>query len=143
MVIKSDGTLEGVGDDPKKHRKLIAAVNCYAKQYVIKLAAGEIEKPSAADCFYCVMREEKTGKPLGELTKDRDHILSHLEEKYFVPSLVVNAVESKPISRIASDWLCVKFNHDDIDLSMFDDIARRQIESSLKRYLKLQLGLSA
>ena len=99
-----DTTVKGEGADPKATQKLRKRVQKYSKDYIDAMLAGEVPAPSAGDCFYCAMREANPGKvsgiesgngrTLGECFKDQDHILSHLEESYFVPSLLPCAFET-------------------------------------------------
>lgn len=59
----------------------------YAKGYVEALKAGAIDYPSGGDCWACLMRgpEGQEGFP------GSSHLQDHLKEKYYVPSLLVNA----------------------------------------------------
>lgn len=52
----------------------------YAKDYVQALKDGLVPYPSSGDCWYC----------LGML-EGSEHFLSHIEENYFVPTLLINA----------------------------------------------------
>ncbi len=69
--------------------KLQKEINKYAQKFA---DAMPVELPSSGDCWYCSMVEEGTGRPWGDLSKDRDHLLSHIEEEYFVPSLALLAL---------------------------------------------------
>lgn len=62
----------------------------YAKDYVKALKAGEVDFPNGGDCCACLMRGPK-GQ---EAFEGSGHILQHIEESYFVPSLLVNAGRS-------------------------------------------------
>jgi len=76
--------------DSKAETKLRKQIADYCKALV---AALPLPKPSGGDCWYCYFREQETGLPLGEVNKDTDHLKSHLEDNYFVPSLVWRALE--------------------------------------------------
>lgn len=93
ITFHSDGKVTGQGNDPKAETKLRGQVQKFARKYVEALRAGKIPPPSSGDCWYCSMRETGTRKPLGECFSDRDHILSHLKENYFVPSMLYRALE--------------------------------------------------
>jgi|CXWL01.1.fsa_nt_gi hypothetical protein len=90
-TIHPDGTITGTGPDPKALAKERARVVKFAKGYITALAAGDVPPPGPGDCFYCAMREVKTGKPLGECQHDGSHIREHIRESYYVPSLLWNA----------------------------------------------------
>ncbi len=51
--------------------------------------------PDSGDCWFCLMKEEKSRKPLGDCTADHSHLISHLEENYLTGSLIINALREK------------------------------------------------
>lgn len=88
MTIKADGT-------PVKPRKTAAyekrlktikkQAKEYARAYVKALQAGAVDYPNGGDCWYCLMFDK------GNAGASADHIRQHIKERYFVPSLLVNA----------------------------------------------------
>jgi hypothetical protein len=141
ITIHDGGTVTGDGADPKEIEKLRKQAGRYADAFVTALFEGKVPAPSNGDCWFCLFREVGTGKTWGELG-DNSHILGHFDEGYYVPSLLVRAVEVFPISPIAQDVLHKIW----IGESAHDwsgGIARNQIRKSLYRYLKRQLGLAA
>lgn len=62
----------------------------YAKAYVKALEDGLIAYPGGGGCWYCSMITEDK-KPLGEAINNTQHLIDHMNEGYFVPSLLVNA----------------------------------------------------
>lgn len=66
------------------------AVSAYVKAATAALAEG-LPMPSGGDCWLCSM-VGTDGKPWGDSSGDTEHLTSHIEESYFVPSLLVNAV---------------------------------------------------
>lgn len=106
MVIHPDGTITGgtALAEYQENIKLRRKVRNYARAYVEALRAGQVPEPSNGDCWGCLMvSADGNGKgkraPLG----GRDHILSHMEEKYFVPSLLVRAFEEFGASMAMKD----------------------------------------
>lgn len=96
MVLHPDGTVTGAGEDRgREEKRLRQAAAKYAKGFAQAWAEGKVPTPSARDCLYCHMREVGTKKPLGEMSPEsgKDHILAHIKEKYYVPSLLWRAVE--------------------------------------------------
>ncbi len=85
------GRLTHCGPAPERVRKERAKVRKFAGEFMAKLEAGKVPHPSAGDCWYCGLRNVGTGKPVGECFGDKDHIVSHLKERYYVPSLLLNA----------------------------------------------------
>lgn len=126
------GRFKGYAKDDKKENKLRKAVQVYSKKVVESLP---LPLPSGADCWYCAMREEKTGLPLGECSHNQDHILSHLKEGYLVPSLVQRAIEQAGAGPF---WFQEAFNPEH---KSFGDWHKKQVGKFVKRYLYKQLGL--
>ena len=69
--------------------KLRARVRKYAAAFVDALFAVKVPAPSNGDCWGCLMVTKDGKAPMG----GADHILSHLDENYYVPSLLVRALE--------------------------------------------------
>ena len=89
MTINFDGT-PVKPKQPEKYEKQLKAIKKQAKQYasdfVKELKAGNIAMPSGGDCWGCAMRDD-TGKTV----MGAHHLRDHMSEKYYVPSLLVNA----------------------------------------------------
>lgn len=94
LVIKANGepvapitTTEQNGYEAKL-KEIKKDAKIYAKNYVEALKAGAVGLPSGADCWGCyfAINSERYAQPMGA-----DHIRQHMEEKYYVPSLLVNA----------------------------------------------------
>lgn len=86
IVIKADGT-PIKPKQPKAHEKKLKAIKKQAKEYahgyVEALKKGLIDYPNGGDCWYCLMFKD--------VSKSNEHLKSHIKEKYYVPSLLVNA----------------------------------------------------
>lgn len=80
-------TSEDDKEDAENKKKLRRDINQYAHEYAKAFVQGEIPKPGPRDCFYCFFEDSATGLPVS----DGAHILRHVEESYFVPSLLVRA----------------------------------------------------
>lgn len=135
-----------VGAEPlgeaRENSKLRRRVNQYSKDYVAALFNGDVPKPGAGDCFFCGLRTGN-GNTMGEEFHDRSHILSHLDEKYYVPSLVARAMETGPVSQvmrwaIGEKWFPEQFPSN--GHSFADKYTRDQIAKVLGRYILRQLG---
>ena len=70
-----------------KNKKLKADIKKYVDGFVKHIDAGKLENPGPGDCWYCLMFE-----PAGQGSPD--HIRDHLTEKYYVPSLLINAIKA-------------------------------------------------
>lgn len=142
LIINPDDTFTGLLplDDAKEKNKLRRRVNLFAKHYIEEFQAGNIPAPSNGDCFYCVMRTVDGNIPLGEAVHDKDHIMSHLEESYFVPSILNRAFETLPHSP-AMGWALAKhWGGQDIPVP---DFVYDQLRKNVSRYLLRQLGQAA
>ena len=88
MVIDADGTPVKPQMPAKyeaKLKKIKADAKVYARGFVEALKSGAVELPSAGDCWYCSMFDKELN------TGNVEHIREHMREKYYVPSLLVNA----------------------------------------------------
>ncbi len=146
MTFYPSGKITGAGriDLGTREKKTRKQASEYARVFVDKLYAGEIPAPSAGDCWHCVMRD-KAGTPLGELTRDASHVHGHLTEKYYVPSLLVNALKMFGAS-VAATQTAHAFMQNQVQHAFSRDRAdfiAKQIEKCVRRYVLRQLGLAS
>lgn len=144
LIDVANDSIEGVGEDPGKIKKLNRQVGAYVNGFVVALLEGDVPAPGPGDCWMCsmtVMGEE--GKSLGDLT-DSDHVLSHIEEKYYVPSLLMRAIDEFPIGPLIIAMLQEVWSGEDVDSwKSMHDVAKRKLKSSLRRYVKRQVELAS
>jgi len=107
MRILADGAVEGAGseEEMKAQKKLARDIRRYAQGYAAAFVNRKVPAPSGGDCFYCLFKEVGSGRSWGEAAGMTDHLISHMEEKYFVPSLLVNAIRYSPVSMFAEDYI--------------------------------------
>jgi len=136
ITFHADGSITGAAtpeqsDIEKSLRKQILS---FSKGLSAKLP---LPVPGAGDCFYCQMREVKTGLPLGEYNHDTSHLTSHMEEGYYVPSLIWRALESAGCNPRGSGcaWFEIAFGK--LNIGSKDTVCRM-----LKKYLYRQFGLA-
>lgn len=155
-VIHPDGTLSGAEpiSEYDKALKLRRRVQRFAAKYIEAFGKGKVPAPSNGDCLYCnVGFRSQENKPLGETVHDKDHILSHLEENYFVPSLLMRAFETMPHSQVMGWAIGEKWGKEreqaaeifsKIDGgSQFFDMVRTDLQKMLSKYILRQLGQAA
>jgi len=142
IKILPDRTIQGAGPPADKLKKLNKAITKYTRDYISALFAGKVPKPSSGDCWFCLLKSQN-GETMGEAFRDQDHLLSHFEEKYYVPSLLVRAIELYPTSRYAMWGLGYLWGELEHGKTCVDDLTKRQLRSSLRRYLRRQLGLAS
>jgi hypothetical protein len=108
--------------------------------------------PSGGDCWYCVMTvlhpesqphrpiltDETLGDRIGYSNPD-NHLMSHLQEQYIVPSLLVSALREygSPVSR----WTLQALMEGNVSSDFEVDHLKRMLRSSLNRYFKVRLGI--
>ena len=147
-IINPDGSFTGfekyTESKAKAQRKLFKQIKDYCDAYMEKMRSGTLGAPSGGDCWYCYMKTED-GKALGDISHS-DHILSHIKEKYYVPSLIVNAMKGK-LAPFHTWVLGASFNYKNdskakefIDNIKKKDYAWHYIHNQLYRYIKAQLG---
>lgn len=141
IVILPDGEITGYVDHSTKDIKLRKDIKKYAKGFVKALLSGKVERPNGGDCWNCYMREVETNKPLGEITNDTDHLLSHFQERYYVGSLLYRAIELYPMCQIANMGLYELWQNDAIPEKWYADILAENAYKSLVKYLYSQFNL--
>lgn len=117
---------------------LTKQINEYAKNFVAKLEAGEIDMPSGADCWFCYMTADNN-KSMGDSLGDHDHLLEHISEGYYVPTLLLRAVNEHG-SLAGYEWVHAHLFHGASSwdgFGRFGDDARKCLVS----YLKLRLAV--
>ena len=149
ITLHPDGTVTGEGEDPKAQAKLRKRAKAYAKAYVKALYAGELPSPSGGDCWGCCMVPAAGSTPAPhDGLAGPDHMLSHLDEKYYVPSLVLRALDRFGGSQAAQhDVACLLWpdqapKRDDGTVSMFGCM-EDQVLRMVRRHVYEQLGLGA
>ena len=119
----------GVTSKEKKEDLKFNLYNGLIKAYCNKLKGLEtLPVPDSGDCLYCSMYEEKTSKPIGEVFKDKKHLIAHLNEEYIHGSLIFNALKA------------AGYNNPGVIFQM--DI-RDSIVRAVRKYFKRQLGMVA
>ena len=139
MTLYPDGTVSGEGDDPKLQKKIRKDIRKFTHKYMVAFWDGDVPTPGGGDCWGCYLN-----------MRDTDHLLSHMDEEYYVPSLLAKAIQRFPISQAARHVLSVAWSPDEAEAQGFSleqekvgwssDIANEQLEKSLRRYLYEQLG---
>lgn len=125
------GEFSGVGPDPAETRKLRVSVRRYASDFVAALIDGDVPMPSGGDCWICLVPG-----------KDKNHILSHIEEKYYVPSLLLRAIESFKPSKAVCWAIGERWGQCEALLPLEDTFITAQVRKLITRQCYRQLGLA-
>jgi hypothetical protein len=137
---ETDYTVSYTGEppaDPKATRKIKRTIRKFSNDYISALLAGNVPAPSGGDCWHCLMFD-KDGASI-----NTEHLTSHMskEERYFVPSLLNNAIKAFSVSIAAKYTLAHHWSDDrlkDKAIAMVfeqEGIASAQLTKSLTRYL--------
>jgi len=148
ITIAADGTVSGEGTDPKEQLRLRKRIRDYCKAYIAALQLDNVPAPSGGDCFGCALVDKDGNPGLGT-----DHLISHLEENYFVPSLLMLAVKRFPVSQAAMWFLGGLWGERDDSPAArthaaatgdhFAGIGCQQLQKALQRYMFEKLGTAA
>jgi hypothetical protein len=138
----NDNTISGEGklSDKQETDKLRKQIKKYVKSYITELFNGNVSAPDSGDCWYCLMITD-TDEPLGEAIKDKSHIISHLDENYYVPSLLRNAINNYPVSQVAKWILSYLWYKTDSNIDYLHDLSKDQLSKSLYKYICQQMGI--
>lgn len=138
ITIGKRGKVSGVGIVPDAN--LPKRISRYATDFANAWAEGKIEAPSGGDCWYCALRDMATGKPMGDGRPD-SHFSEHMDEGYYVPSLMVTAIEEIGASNFAKDAITRGWQGETLS-EWQRDIAKRDISRAVRRYVRRQFGLA-
>ena len=142
LCVTADGQIIGAGtiDDVSEEKALRKNIGKYAARYVKALYAGEIGTPDNGDCWGCLMVSDDGKHPMG----GRSHILSHIKEDYFVPSLIWNAMNYRS-SVVMKHNVAVLQKHPGAGGSkLFDaDFVRKDLLKAVRKHCLRECGLAA
>ena len=140
MELFDNGTVTGEGVDPKATQKLRKRVINYSKAYATAFLAGDVPAPSGGDCWACSMITSDGKAPMG----GADHILNHLDEKYYVPSILSRMFDAGTLSLYAKDFIGRTWSPDHESPTVVrDDIVLDQIYKTVKKFCFRELGLAS
>ena len=144
ITLHPDGTITGFApeSDKQAEKKLRAAIRKYAQNFTTALLAGKIGAPSSGDCLLCNL--DRAALQQGKIADpgDSEHIRSHIDESYFVPSLLINAMDEMGAS-IMDRQTVHELMHGVTVHETFKGWLARDISSILRRYLYRKLGTGA
>ena len=123
MILTSSGPSTEV-NDPEKAKAMKKRIDKYVNAYVKKLVARELDAPGGGDCWMCSM-----GMP-------REHLESHMEEEYFVPSLILRANDEIPnLSQAHMAVLAYWFKNHEVKRESWEKFTETAVKRLLKRYM--------
>ena len=162
MTIYENGEIEDAltPADLADKRRFARKAKRFIKRFLDKLVACEVEPPGLGDCLYCQVEAGSQKTQLGVLTKDgvrphtfaesADHVRSHIDEGYFVPSMLMNAVNEMggPQACYAPTRSVMYYLWQEKDkekakeyMKAFDFCVRRDFNKALRNYVFRRIGL--
>lgn len=118
-------------DEMDSIKKLRERIKKYARLCSDSLP---IPHPGPGDCFFCSLVDKDSGKPWGD--DKTDHLLSHMEEGYVVPSLVYNAL--KEDGELNSMTMQGAFGGENKLL----DLAQEHVRRAVRKYMYRRFGIA-
>jgi len=147
IELRSDDSITGAGPDPKATQKLRKRINQFAKDYATAFCTGKIPAPSGGDCWACCMVTEEGKSAIGS-----DHILTHLDESYFVPSMLNRMMSNKTehfgyvdhmFSTMDKDYIGRTWSPDHQQPnSDYGSMTQKRIHKAIRKFCFHELGLA-
>jgi hypothetical protein len=141
MSIGPRGGIRNAGSPARerKEQKQRKRINAFARSFAAAVVAGEVPLPSGGDCWFCLMFDKEPRK----METSADHLWGHVEESYFVPSLLVNACEALGASDALRSSIYGWATGDDKYVwFQRDNWGEQQVANIVRRYMLRRLGFS-
>jgi hypothetical protein len=129
-IVNSSGQLINRTDDSaelEKYKRLDRMINKYIRGFADDAIANGLKNPGGGDCLLCQMFSQAS--EISATLKDVDHVYSHLEEQYFVPSLLFWALKVKGYSNPSFIWAMIKLDCE----NQRDDMHKRELRYLFKK----------
>lgn len=139
ITLHADGTITGAANQEEADaiKRLAKQINKYSAEYASAMLNCKIPVPSTADCMDCSY----------DWMSSNDHLISHLDESYYVPSLLVNAIKACPVAPVTQTVIGYIWSGDycreDVEhhYGWVVDLAYTQIKSSVRKHMRRALGM--
>jgi hypothetical protein len=136
VTVWPDGRIEGQASEPPT--KLRKAAKAYVNKLVAALFDGSLPAPDSGDCRFC-------RGMFGDVAEhDDDHIKSHIEEGYLVPTLLWNVITADDVKmgplpkQYAQEII---WRHGGQRYANLDDVTARQLKRAVWVYIATRIGL--
>lgn len=142
-TIMPDGSVTGAMAPEERTAEIYLRkqVKKYSKAFAKAVIDKKVPLPGEGDCFFCTNRTQ-TGQVLGDAIQS-DHLLSHMEENYFVSSMVMNALEEAGLGDLIHDTIVTAMmmaSKQEVGeraclLNMFEKIAYEHLQKAIEKYV--------
>lgn len=127
-------SIPGINDTEANTLKTKRRVKAYIAAYVDSLMQGLVPTPSFGDCWLCLAAND------GKTFTSYDHILSHIDEMYFVPTLAVSAMKYACVGDNMIAWLFEKMAGRTV--KAYDNFGPRTLSGAMRRYIYRSLNIA-
>jgi hypothetical protein len=158
ITIAADGTILNPRSEVKEERqykaehKMGLRIDRYIEGYFAAMEKGKVELPGNGDCWYCGMHVtdgKDKGKAWGEVSHS-DHLDVHMKERYYVPSLLWNAVRARGYRDEGRTIMFLRLDNDAWGEGLMkvrrawnstlpDTGCRKELRRELRKYLRKRL----
>jgi hypothetical protein len=123
MQVDENGNPINAKDDSHYVRKMKNRLDTMVRNYINGFAEDAVEnglrQPSGGDCWGCHFTAEGNDDPMGV-----DHLLSHFEENYYVPSLLWKAINARGYGSPPTVWHLIQADVQRGNTRMLKDVLR-------------------
>ncbi len=130
MILHKNGTVTGAGELPDK--ALIKQIKAYAKGFSEALP---VDQPSGGDCWGCLFESSRNPDPMN-FPLGTDHLMEHMKEKYYVPSLLFRVLKHRGCGETAGvAWYWMGFKPPNGEQFPTSDWEKKQFARWIYDYL--------
>lgn len=122
----------------ERHKRLLDnMVRKYINGYAEDAFQNGVQHPDAGDCWACRFHADDNDEPMGV-----DHLLSHMEEKYYVPSLLWKAIHSRRYGNPNVIWQLLEVDVAKGNVRMLKDILRAYFRKRKPALLEAMMAVA-
>ena len=105
-------------------------VKRYVDEFMRLFDEDQVPAPSNGDCWHCLFTSGDNATIVG--APSTSHLVEHMRERYYVPSLVMAAIKRYPVSDVAKAYLRAKFHGrgSQVIASTTERVGRAQVKLS-------------
>jgi hypothetical protein len=126
-IVSSQEKILSVDDLIERKKMLDKKIKQYINGFIDDALENGLGAPEVGDCLFCQIYSQN---PDQISTHDFEHIYSHIEEKYYVRSLLLMAIQSRGYTNISFIW-----SYFSSRISCGDsDLLRQELRGFFKKY---------
>jgi hypothetical protein len=134
---KPINAVNNCGEVATNKRRLDKMVRNYINGFAQDALQNGLQNPDSGDCWACHFTADGKDEPMGV-----DHLLSHFEEKYYVPSLVWKAINARGYGNPALIWSLMQSELEQGKARMLMDVLRSYFRKRKPALLKDMMAVA-